>query len=192
MTREEWLHLVTDTHLRPLFTGKGHDVPVKVRIGVGWPSKRALSNKNRRIGEAWSEQCSEDQTHEIILSPCLADPSRLVDVLIHELVHVTVGIKHGHKKPFSACAKAVGLVKPWTATTASPELVEQITGWLKAIPAYPHGMLSSLSQSKPEGTRMLLLECEDCGLKIRSTQKWIDEYGPRWPCPCGSKLIHEA
>lgn len=191
MNREDWLHTVLAQFLRPFFNDQGYHVPEKVRIGVGWPSKQALSEKRKRIGEAWSCECSGDHHHEIIISPYLDNAEKVIEVLIHELVHVVVGVQHKHKKPFSQCAAKVGLVKPWTATSASPELIRQLQTWIKKIEPYPHAALTSMVGRKPDTTRLLLLECQ-CGLKIRSTQKWIDTYGSVWPCPCGGKLERKA
>ncbi|KKL44815.1 hypothetical protein LCGC14_2361940, partial [marine sediment metagenome] len=115
------------------------------------------------------------------------DPIRVVGVIVHEVVHAVVGLKCGHKGAFGKCAAAVGLTKPWTATGETDELKTSIRDWIDPLGPYPHGALSLITTPKEVG-RMLLLQCE-CGLKIRTTQKWIDAYGSEWPCPCGSKLI---
>lgn len=184
--REQWLNAAMP-FIRLHFQAAGYTVPPNIRIACGWPSKNATSSKKRRIGECWSSQCSEDEQFEIFISPCLANPCRVLDILIHEVVHAVVGIEAGHKSPFSRCAAAVGLVKPWTATTASPELNLKLADWADVLGQYPHGVLAGMDRKK-EATRMLLMQCE-CGLKIRTTQKWIDEYGPEWPCPCSGTLV---
>lgn len=184
--REVWLHEAM-TFVRQHFKDAGYDVPEHVRVGTGWPSRGGLAKKKRTIGQAWSNKCSGDGTHEIIISVYLDDPIRVLGVLIHEVIHVTVGVEHGHKKPFTDCMKAVGLDGKPTATTESAELVERMKPWADALGPYPHAKLDGLVKDT-QGTRMLLMEC-DCGLKIRTTQKWIDTYGPRWGCPCGSDLV---
>ena len=72
--------------------------------------------------------------------------------------------------------------------TETDELKASIREWIESLGGWPHGHLAPPTKKTKEVGRMLLLQCE-CGLKIRTTQKWIDEYGPEWPCPCGSKLI---
>jgi hypothetical protein len=61
MTRESWLLKLTDK-LRPMFEGAGFPLPEKIRTSCGFPSKGGLATKKQRIGEAWSDAASEDQT----------------------------------------------------------------------------------------------------------------------------------
>ena len=52
MIREEWLQELID-RLRPTFDRIGSTLPEKIRVSCGFPSKSALANKARRIGECW-------------------------------------------------------------------------------------------------------------------------------------------
>ena len=175
--------------VRKHFEDAGFEVPEHVRVSTGWPHKQGISQKKRRIGEAWSHTCSGDGVHEVIISLWLDDPVKVLGVLIHEVVHVTVGVEHGHRKPFADCAKAVGLTKPWTATGESPELVEKLEGWAKKLGDYPHARLDQKPTEK-KGSRLIKMECGDCGCKIRTTATWLDEYdGFTWPCPCGGEFV---
>lgn len=183
--KETWLNEAM-AFVREHFTDQGYTVPEHVRISTGWPSKGAVAAKKRRIGEAWSNTCSGDDVHEVIISLYLDDPIKVLGVLIHEIVHVTVGVENGHKKPFSDCAGAVGLVKPWTATSESEDLQATLAKWAKKLGQYPHAKLDGL-QSKKQSTRLIGLTCGDCGCKVRITRKWIEEY-PEFPCPCGGVL----
>ena len=185
--KEQWLAEAVKL-ARDLFTECGYEVPEHVRISTGWPSRQAMSKK-RRIGEAWHYGCSGDGVHEVIISLYLDDPVKVLGVLIHELVHVTVGVQHGHRKPFADCAKAVGLTKPWTATGESDWLRARLEKWAKQLGQYPHAKLDgSKGEQKKQTTRMLKLECEECGCVVRTSAKWIDEHGEDWPCPCGGTL----
>lgn len=170
------------------FAEHGYTVPEKVRCTCGWPSRQALSNVKRRIGECWSESSSADGTIEIFISPVLSDSVRVLGVLVHEMVHAIVGAEAKHGRPFAECAEKVGLVKPWTATTESEALIETLESWVRdTLGPYPHAPMSH-SKTATQSTRMLKMECSDCGCIIRTTQKWLDAYGPEWPCPCGDKL----
>jgi len=185
--REDWLTGLLDQSLRDHFRKAGYTVPGNIRVTCGFPSRSGLSTKKRRIGECWDATASADGNFQISVSPTLDDPIRVAGVITHEVVHAVVGLKCGHKGAFGKCAAAVGLTKPWTATGETEELTSSIRDWIERLGPYPHGALSANTKSKEVG-RMLLLQC-GCGLKIRTTQKWIDTYGPEWPCPCGSKLI---
>ena len=185
--REDWLTRMLDQFIREHFQRAGYTAPHNVRVTCGFPSRSALSTKKQAIGECWDSLSSDDGHFQISVSPVLSDTVQVVGVLIHEVVHATVRLKCGHKGPFTKCSTAVGLVKPWTATGETEELKASIREWVDVLGPYPHGALTPKKKTREVG-RMLLLQC-GCGLKIRTTQKWIDEYGPAWPCPCGSKLI---
>jgi len=193
MNREAWLEQMLGTYIRPHFQEAGFDVPEKIRVTCGWPHKMGVGKRKRRIGECWDSTVSDNGEFQIFISPVLSDRVKVVGVLIHEVVHAVVGLKHGHKKPFAQCAAKVGLVKPWTATTETPELVEEITRWCNWQGAYPHGAMNPIAMdAKAEKGRALKMECAECGCVIRTTRKWIDEHGDSWPCPCGGLLVEEG
>lgn len=183
--REVWLDRAM-VKVRRHFKARGYEVPDNVRVGAGWPSRGGLGKAKRTIGEAWNNECSADGSHEIIISVYLEDPVKVLGVLIHETIHVTVGVDKGHRKPFVDCMNAVGLCGKPTATDETEELIAELRTWLTSLGAYPHARLDG-HKVKKQNTRLLKLECA-CGLKIRSTQKWLDAYGHEWPCPCGGTL----
>lgn len=189
--REQWLTRAMPD-IEKLFKDAGYEVPGKIRVSCGWPHKGGCGQRKRTLGQCWDKVCSTDAHWHIFISPTIEDSSRALDILIHEVVHTVVGLKAGHKKVFAACAKAVGLKGPWTKTTATPELDEKLKKLIARIGKYPHGALKPAAVDKTqEKGRMLKLECV-CGLKVRSTQKWIDTYGSSWPCPCGDRLKTET
>ena len=184
-TREQWLaDRVAD--MKPWFTAAGLDVPSDLRVSCGWPSTGALRSSKRRVGECWSESASADQHHEIFISPVLSNPLDVLATLVHELIHASVGCKHGHKAPFSRAAKALGLVKPWTATSPGAELAERLNALIETVPAYPHASIAANHSRKKQSTRLLKIECPSCGYLARITQKWADVGMP--VCPCGSEF----
>lgn len=184
MTREEWLISFIDA-MRPDFDAIGRPIPANVRATCGWPSKSALSAKKRRIGEAWPTSCSADEAHEIFISPCLASLEEVGATLVHELVHTAVGCKHGHKTPFRRAALAIGLEGKMTSTHAGEALLARIREVGQQIGEYPHAKLD-MSMVKKQSTRMLKIECPDCGYTCRTTAKWLEVGLPT--CPCGADM----
>ena len=182
LTREGWLNLAVE-RLHPMFTEAGATIPEKVRVSCGWPSVRALAHSKRRIGECWSPSVSADQTIEMFISPSLGKADQVLPVLVHELVHAAVGNEAGHRAPFSRLAAKLGLVKPWTATTASPELAKKLSTLMPE--AYPHAAIDRTKQPK-QGTRMVKVICPGCGYTIRTTNKWIEVGLPT--CVCGEQM----
>jgi len=191
--REQWLNEALEQFIVPLFKDAGYKVPKNIRLTCGWPAKGGLARKNKTIGQAWSFTASADGVAEIFISPVLAEPLRVLGVLIHEVIHATVGNEHGHKKPFVDCMKAVGLNGKPTATGETDELIAKMKPWLKVLGKYPHAELNP-SSLPTQTTRLLKLLCDEaeggCGMPLRVSQKWIDIHGEEWKCPCGGKLKH--
>lgn len=183
-TREEWL---TDAiaALRPMFAEIDKTLPA-VRVSVGWPGGRG--KKNTVIGQCWPTGLAKDGVAQVFISPVLDDAVRVLDVLLHELVHVVDNCENGHKAPFARMAKALGLTGKMTATVASDELAEQLTAIADDLGVYPHAALSGSSPLvKKQGTRMLKVECPEDGYVVRTTAKWIEVGLP--VCPCGTRMV---
>jgi hypothetical protein len=143
----------------------------KVRVSCGWPSRRALSNKTRVIGECFRPEMCADGTPQIFISPLLANSVEVLGVLLHELIHAAVGCKHGHKKPFSQAARRMGLTGRATATTVGDTLRPILESYVAGAGAYPHAAIvlggkaaanseDTSEESKRPGSRLRLYECE--------------------------------
>ena len=181
-TREQWLLAAVEL-IRPHFKAKDYEIP-RVRVSCGWPSKSPLSSKKRALGECWSAEADAEGITQVFVSPYLDEVSRVVDVLVHELVHATVGCKEKHNKVFRKCALAVGLEGKMTATVAGEELLEIIGEWVKELGGYPNAKLDlTKAPTKKQGTRMIKAECGKCGYVLRTTRKWLEEVGPPL-CAC--------
>lgn len=206
-TREEWLVAAVDA-LRPLYEEVGETLPT-VRVSVGWPGGRG--NKSRVIGQCWAKVAADDRINQLFISPVLDDATRVLDVLIHELIHAIDDCQSGHRGRFAAIAKAVGLTGPMTATVASDVLRARLDGIAATLGAYPHAKMLNpadvpeaplpptpgaptpriSSGPRKQGTRMLKVHCPDSGYTIRMTRKWIDDLGtPK--CPCHDRAMVEA
>ena len=95
-TREAWLVAALWGFIDQHFTAAGYDVPSNIRCTCGFPSAQATARKHMRIGECWAHTQSKDQTFEISISPVIDSPERVLGILIHEVVHATVGLNAGH------------------------------------------------------------------------------------------------
>ena len=175
MTREEWLSDAT-AELRELFKQHGVTVPDMVRSSCGFPSKSALSNKNRRIGECWSAKASADKHAEIFISPTISDSMRVLDILAHELIHACHP-GDGHGKMFKRTATAIGLEGKMTATVAGDKFKAWAKPVLERLNAYPHADLIPSNAQKKQSTRMLKCYCTECGYTVRVAGKWLEDMG---------------
>lgn len=186
INREHWLGRAV-AELRPMFSEASLPLVDLIHVSVGFPSRGATSAKRQTLGECWSGQRSADQAPQIFITPVLADPARVLDVLIHEMLHVAVGSEVGHKGPFKRGMPKLGLTGKPTATAAEPWLTEKLVRLTEqTLGPYPHPQLTALGKIKIQGTRLLKAECPGCGYTIRVTMKWAAEGMPI--CPCGSEL----
>ncbi len=184
-TREEWLHDLA-ARVAPLL---GIPVPA-IRCSVGFPGGRSRGGRGKRIGECWDSAASADGSHAIFVSPTIADAATAAHVLVHEMVHAAVGVKHGHRGPFRRVALSIGLTGKMTATTATPELADKLAEIVDEIGPYPHAQLNAdLSGRKKQSTRMKKITCSACGYTARTTAKWLEHGTP--VCPCGTKMTAE-
>lgn len=181
--RESWLGSLVD-HYRPRFEGLTAPLPREVRVGVGFPRGSRGTGK-AAIGMAYAPTLSADGASEVTVSPTLADPVEVAQVVIHELCHHACGCEHGHKQPFAALARPLGLAGKLTATVPSDELRAELAPLLDIMGPYPHARLSGGGR-KPQTTRMLKACCPNCGYTVRLTAKWAAEGMPT--CPCGEEL----
>ena len=175
ITREQWLALATE-ELRGLFKQHGAVIPERVRSSCGFPSKSALSAKNRRIGECWSSKASADSHAEIFISPTISDSMRVLDILAHEMVHAAHP-GDGHGKLFKRTATAIGLEGKMTATVAGDAFKAWAQPVIERLGAYPHADLIPSNAVKKQSTRLLKCYCTECGYTVRVAGKWLAEMG---------------
>src|SRR5687768_4262562 len=100
---QDWLTQLA-LAMRPVFEDAGYDLSDRFYVTVGHPSR------DHRYGEAHTRSKTRDGTSHIFISPYVADPIRISEILIHELAHVVVGVEHQHDKVFKECAKRIGLI----------------------------------------------------------------------------------
>jgi hypothetical protein len=201
VTREGWLQLMT-AYLRAHFETAGFFLPETVHVSVGFPSTRGRAPIGKRtIGECWGPEASTDGAPHIFISPLINSPEEVTETLVHELLHIVVGVEHGHRAAFKVAMGKIGLEGKPTATVAGPELKEILRILLLQMPPWPHPaiVLGELKQKK-QTTRMLLCQADHeyvdeeghrqvCDYSVRTTQKHIAKGLPR--CPHG-KVMQRA
>ncbi len=181
-TREAWL-LEACEHLRPVLRDAGVECP-PVSVSMGFP--KGGRGRGRSIGQCWPEQAAADGRPAIFVSPVLVNAERILDVLLHELVHAGVGTSCGHRGKFVTVARACGLVGPPTATSAGPELSRRLNAIAQTLGPLPHAALSVVEEPK-QTTRLRLWQC-DCEVKVRVASDQFDATCNR----CGSRFTRSA
>lgn len=188
-TREAWMLAAVEA-MRPEFVELGVELP-QVRISVGWPGGRG--NKQNVVGQCWMPEAVSDKLPAIFVSPVQDKPLDVLETVRHELVHAAG--HRGHRGGFRKLAKSLGFIDPMKSSPAGPELKEQLAVLAESLGPWPHakvnpgGGLLGIGPSRPavQATRMLKVECPDCGCVLRMTRKWLDEAGVP-TCGCGSQM----
>lgn len=192
-SREDWLNAAV-AELRPHFQQRGYKLPERIRVSVGFPGGGKRPYRSKIEAQCWTAINGKDGAHEIFISPYVDDPVKVLGALTHNLVHVAVGVRTGHRAPFQHCAAAMGLAAPWTATGESSAFKLGVAKPVLAAlgEVYPHARLSAAdvsTTSKKQGTRLLKCSCTRCGYTVRTTMKWLVTSGaPHCPTPsCKNK-----
>lgn len=183
--RESWLYAASELIQQDIFQPAGIPAIDKPhRLACGFPiGYRGSKSGKVVLGQAFDPSISADGTYEVFVNPILSDPSAVLPVLVHELLHVHAGIQWGHRGAFSDCARKIGLVGKTTEAHAGPELAAALRAIAETIGEYPHASIDP-SARKKQGTRLLKLQCSDCDWTARLSRKQADRLGPQAVCPC--------
>lgn len=185
-TREDWLlEAVAQMKGWVVDTTDGQEFEDPF-VSVGFP-KGGRGGKFTRVGECWDKASSGDKERaHIFIIPTLTDPVEILHILLHELIHASVGNACGHRKEFRKVAVELGLKPPMTATTPSEPLKRVLEGLSKELGEYPHPGLKPMPRGL-KGSRLIKVECFSCGCILRMTNKWLETVGTP-TCGCGNEM----
>jgi len=186
--REQWFNAALPLLQDKVFGPNNLVIPDNVRIGVGTLSSRSAAAKNAKLGVCFPSERSASNMIEIFLSPELEESSRVLDVICHELIHAIDGNENGHKGPFRTMAKAIGLEGKMTATVAGERLNATLSEIVTVIGNYPHEKLDTTAVKK-QTTRMLKVECDDCGWNFRTNKSQIAAMTSTTCLSCGEDSL---
>lgn len=191
-TREGWLLAATEL-LNKVIAERTTLTPRAVRVSCGWPSSRGTASRNRTIGQCFPSE--KDKVPQVFISPVLEHYANgengshgygVLPTLAHELLHAYLPAGTGHKAPFAKAAKSLGLSGKPTSTFGPEDFIKDVCDpIIEKLGSYPHAALSADGWKK-QGTRLLKVECPECGYIIRTTAKWLEVGTPT--CPCGTVM----
>ena len=186
-TREQWLNRAKDGMIKTVFKQAGYkeeDFP-QIRITCAPIGSR----KTKTIGQCYNNTLSDDNTFEIVISSEIGHDQQLevISILAHEIIHALVGLEAQHGPKFRKVALAIGLEgKSMTATVAGEEFKQATQALLVKLGEYPHASMKR-GEKKKQTTRMVKLECGDCGFICRASRSAIEASGVP-TCGCGSGM----
>lgn len=184
INREQWLVQAMDLLVEHYFTNTGRDFPTttKLQVAPGFP--RTKGKGVEAIGQCWSPKLTKDGTTHIFISPVLGDdPVRVLDVLLHELMHAYLGVEAKHGKEFKALQKEFGLEGKPTATIAAPGTPthDHLTLLLAELPPYPHDTITLVAAALPKspsgGGWIRYQSTTEESYKVVISPKSLDQFG---------------
>lgn len=196
-TRESWLRAATG-ELRPYFETCGFPIPNNIRFAIAFPS---TGRRGARIGECWHSSASDDGNFEIIIRADMAEPTEVLGVLVHELVHALLPPEAGHGKPYREAALKIGLEGKMRHALPGPLLRARLGELATTLGPLPHARLNiergrdnkgPADRPKKQGTRMLKAACreESCAFLVRIAATPVREIGPPH-CPRHGEMLVE-
>lgn len=183
VTREAWLLKAIGILLDEKFLPLGAKFN-NIRVSVGFPDTK------KAIGQWWAPKTTEDNYSSIFIHPGKGDPVEILGILVHELVHDSVGVEAGHGPIFKKLALALGLEGKMRSTTIGKDLEIYLKKLSVRLGPFRHSAIKK--NAKPptpkQTTRMVKMECKDCGYICRASMSKIIENGPVL-CPCNTHAM---
>jgi len=142
------------------------------RVSVGFP-KHSRGGKGKAVAQCFTRAVSTDGVNEIFVTPECDDAVRVLADLAHELCHATDDCASGHRNFFAYVARAIGLEGKLTHTVAGDDLASKLCDYVELLGPYPHHRMDVDAAHKPSSTRMLKVECTECGFHFRTSKTMI-------------------
>jgi hypothetical protein len=203
MTREEWLNKAKEILIDSVFSGI--DVPENIKVscgfaGVGKPKKMA-GFKVHVLGVCCPSEFSTGGFTEIFIDPVLDESSRVLDVLVHEMIHAILGSGKGHGKEFKKIALSVGLEGKMTSTVAGENLKVKLDNIVEEIGEYPHKAYQLINpdskkedeEEKEKPDKIVNLRCLQDKILVKTHESNLTDRSLIFKCPvCEDELKRKA
>lgn len=206
-TREGWMHRAIDV-FRPRFIAVGYPLPEIIHVSIGF-SYGARAENGTILGTTWKRERSADGNNHLFISPEDSDTTRILETLLHELIHVALDCADAHRKRFAEIATRLGFEGPMTETPAGLDLAMELLTLADALGEFPHARLdprpvrvpvdanvpngptitiNGTSGPKPQRNRRHKMVCPIDGYNVLISTKWLTAATP--PCGiCGTLMV---
>lgn len=167
---EEWYRRAVEFYRADLEAAAKKEIP-PFHISSGFTV--AGGRDTKVAGQCFPEAASADGLHHIFLNPRYVEPIDLINTVIHEVIHATVGNDHGHGAGFSRVAARCGMVKPWKATRWGDIGRAKAEAVCAALGKFPRAAFVAKGIKK-QPSRLLKAICPECGYVVRLSKVWAE------------------
>jgi len=176
ITRENWLNEAVVALKEKYFTSRGYGFPENVMVSCGFPFKNS-----KAIGQCFPKESSEGEVVQLFISPKVSDPIRVLDILLHEMIHAHLGAGMGHGKEFRKLFKEFGFEGKVTASIAAPEtlLHDELSVIAEELGEYPHTAIKEMKEKPKKPSRKIrLYSVTDPSYSVVIRKTTLAEFGP--------------
>jgi hypothetical protein len=147
-TRENWLRDAVKKFRTLIEEVSGIVVPdVRVSMGYG-----GIRYERDVAAVCYRRDADEFGLNQIFISPAHGNAVKVLESLLHELIHAALDNEDGHKGRFAEYAVRLGFDGPFTVTPASPGLKDELELLAIELGAFPHGKLTARQPAPVPGT----------------------------------------
>lgn len=176
INREAWLQAAMTELDKAFFAENGYKLPERLEVSVGF-----ARGSKKAIGICFDPVHSVEQATQMWVCPTQDEPTRVLDILLHEMIHASVGCEEGHKGLFRKLAKEFGLEGKMTATyvTEGTELHKRLASIATTLGPYPHKKMVLKPKEKGKGGSgwIRLVSPNDETYKVVISPKVLEEHG---------------
>ncbi len=175
--RETWLEAGIKALDKKFFRANGYELPEKLQASCGFPH-----GSSKAIGQCFSPEASADKTTHMFICPTQSNSAEVLDTLLHEMIHASVGTKAGHRGPFRKLALEFGMVGPMKSAHAEvgSQLHKDLVLIVEKLGDYPHAAMQKKRKKGKGGSGWVRLKSiEDDSYTLVISPKVLDAMG--WP-----------
>lgn len=135
----------------------------------------------------------DEEEHYIMIAFNVTETGEIVSIIAHELVHIAIGVHHGHNAKFNKYAKKIGLTKPFTEIPKkTPEtldyLVDEVIQYFGEYPVESTYLLKYNAEFSSGGKAQL--KCRNCGLSVHVANRSLLSVQDKKCTNCSEGVFH--
>ena len=109
-----------------------------VRVSESWLLREGLEMRQDVNVQCILPRLHSDGASEVFISPQIVESIEVLELLLHQLIHIAVGILYEHSKKFAQVARHVGLEVTPTSIISGSALRSVFQQYIEKVGSCPH------------------------------------------------------